>query len=75
MPGGTPEAAGGTPGGTPEAAGGTPGGTSHQACDFKDVFSDIVADGPVFAKHLDAFPHASDGLFAAFAAGKDVGQR
>ena len=46
-----------------------------QPCDFEDVFGDVVADGPVFAKHLDAFPHASDGLFAAFAAGKDVGQR
>ena len=49
--------------------------TSYQSCDFKDVFGDIIADGPVFAEHADTFPHAVDGLFAAFAAGKDVGQR
>ena len=73
-PAGKDSGAGGTPGGTPEAAGGTPGGTSHQSCDFEDVFRDIVADGPVFAEHLDTLPHAGDGLFAAFAAGKDVGQ-
>ena len=52
--------------------GGTP--SLRQSCDFEDVFGDVVADRPVFAEHLHTFFHAVDGLFAAFAAGQDVGQ-